>query len=45
VRTPSNPNTCSTRARHADADAHMVAINAALGFEIHQVYGDLQKQL
>jgi GNAT superfamily N-acetyltransferase len=30
---------------NAETNAHMVAINEALGFEIHQVYGDFQKRL
>jgi GNAT superfamily N-acetyltransferase len=30
---------------NAETNAHMVAINEALGFAIHQVYGDFQKRL
>jgi GNAT superfamily N-acetyltransferase len=30
---------------NAETNAHMVAINVALGFEIAQVYGDFQKRL
>ena len=30
---------------NAETNAHMVAINAALGFEVVQVYGDFQKRL
>jgi GNAT superfamily N-acetyltransferase len=30
---------------NAESNAHMVAINEALGFEIHQVFGDFQKRL
>ena len=30
---------------NAESNAHMVAINEALGFEVTQVYGDFQKRL
>ena len=30
---------------NAETNAHMVAINEALGFEVTQVYGDFQKRL
>jgi len=30
---------------NAETNAHMVAINDALGFEVTQVYGDFQKRL
>ena len=30
---------------NAEVNAHMVAINAVLGFEVVQVYGDFQKRL
>ena len=30
---------------NAETNAHMVAINEALGFEVAQVYGDFQKRL
>jgi GNAT superfamily N-acetyltransferase len=30
---------------NAETNAHMVAINEALGFEVNQVYGDFQKRL
>ncbi len=30
---------------NAETNAHMVAINVALGFEVHQVYADFQKRL
>ena len=30
---------------NAETNAHMVAINEALGFEVTEVYGDFQKRL
>jgi hypothetical protein len=30
---------------NAEVNAHMVAINVALGFEIHQVWGEFEKRL
>jgi hypothetical protein len=30
---------------NAEVNAHMVAINVALGFEIHQVWGEFEKRM
>jgi hypothetical protein len=30
---------------NAEVNAHMVAINVALGFEVHQVWGEFEKRI
>jgi GNAT superfamily N-acetyltransferase len=39
------PDRAYIQTSNAEVNAHMVAINAALGFEIHQVWGEFEKRL
>jgi len=41
----SFPDKAFIETTNAETNAHMVAINEALGFEVVQVYGDFQKRL
>ena len=39
------PGPAYVRTTNAEVNAQMVAINVALGFEIHQVWGEFEKRL
>jgi GNAT superfamily N-acetyltransferase len=39
------PDRAYVQTSNAESNAHMVAINVALGFEIHQVWGEFEKRI